>query len=282
MRFGASTFIWVSPFGNDTLDLLDRVKKLGFDCIEICIEEPETIDPPRIRARLDALGLDVLVCGAFGPARDMSAEAEDVRAAAGTYLRACIDAAAELGSPTVAGPMYAGVGNTQMRDAQGRRAQWDRAVATLGPIADHAAARGIKLALEPLNRFETDLVNTVAQGLAMLADIGRPNVGLLLDTFHMNIEEKNIPTAIRAAGDRIFEFHACSSDRGTPGEDHLPWPEIVDALGSVGYDGPVVIEAFTPAIREIARAVSLWRPLAASEDALAGGGLAHLRRVFRA
>ena len=280
MRFGASTFIWVSPFGPDTLDLIGRVKDFGFDLIEICVEDTETIDTDRIRERLDACGLDVLVCGAFGPSRDMSSTDPSVRDAAARYLRTCIDIAARLGSPSVSGPMYAGVGNTALREPADRRAQWDRAVEGLGRIADHAASRDVKLAFEPLNRFETDLINTVDQGLRLITDIGRPNVGFLLDTFHMNIEEKSIPDAIRRAGRHIFEFHACSSDRGTPGEDHLPWPAIAAALAEAGYDGPVVIEAFTPKIKEIARAVSLWRPLAESEDALASNGLAHLKRVF--
>jgi len=280
MRFGASSFIWVSPFSTDTLDLIDKVKAFGFDLIEICVEDPRTIDVSRVRRRLDDVGLEALVCGAFGPNRDMSSDDPAVRETAASYLRKCIDIAADLGSATVAGPMYAGVGNTAMRDEAERRAQWDRAVAGLGPLADYAATRSVKLAFEPLNRFETDLVNTVDQGLCLIGDIGRSNVGFLLDTFHMNIEEKSIPEAIRRAGRHIFEFHACSSDRGTPGEDHLPWPEIVAALAETGYDGPVVIEAFTPKIKEIARAVSLWRPLAESEDALAGNGVTHLRRVF--
>ena len=279
MRFGASSFIWVSPFSIDTLDLIDKVKAFGFDLIEICVEDPATIDVDQVRRRLDQMGLEVLVCGAFGPNRDMSSDDPAVRETASAYLRRCIDIAADLGSPTVAGPMYAGVGNTAMRDEAGRRAQWDRAVAGLAPLADYAATRRVKLAFEPLNRFETDLVNTVDQGLRLLGDIGRTNVGFLLDTFHMNIEEKSIPEAIRRAGRHIFEFHACSSDRGTPGEDHLPWPDIATALAEVGYDGPVVIEAFTPKIKEIARAVSLWRPLAESDDALASNGLAHLRGV---
>lgn len=280
MRFGASTFIWVSPFGAETLELVTKVKQLGFEIIEICIEDPSTIDADRIRGVLDDEGLDALVCGAFGPDRDMSAEDDGVRAAAAQYLRTCIDIAARLGSKTVCGPMYAGVGNTQVREPAARRAQWRRAAESLAPVADYAADHGVKLALEPLNRFETDLVNTVDQGLRLLEDIARSNVGLLLDTFHMNIEEKSIPDAIRRAGRHIFEFHACSSDRGTPGEDHLPWPEIAAALANVGYAGPVVIEAFTPTIKEIARAVSLWRLLAESEDALAANGLRHLRRVF--
>ena len=280
MRFGASTFIWVSPFGPGTLDLIGKVKGFGFDLIEICVEDPDTIDTDRIRERLGACGLHALVCGAFGPSRDMCSADASVRDAAARYLRTCVDIAARLGSPTVSGPMYAGVGNPALRAPADRGPQRDRADAGLRPDAEHAASRGVRLAFEPLNRFETDLVNTVDQGLKLIADIGRPNVGFLLDTFHMNIEEKSIPDAIRRAGRHIFEFHACSSDRGTPGEDHLPWPAIAASLAEAGYDGPVVIEAFTPKIKEIARAVSLWRPLAESEDALARNGLAHLRRVF--
>ena len=280
MRFGASTFIWASPFSNDTLDLIDHVKALGFDFIEICVENPETIETDRILPRLRQAGLKALVCGAFGPDRDMSSETPAVRDNAARYLSKCVDIARGLGSPTVSGPMYAGVGNTAMRSPEQRRAQRERSAATLRGIADYAAARDVKLALEPLNRFETDLINTVEQGLSFLDDVGRKNVGLLLDTFHMNIEEKDTPAAIRRAGSRILEFHACASDRGTPGEDHLPWKEIAAALSAVAYNGPIVIEAFTPKIKEIARAVSLWRPLAESEDALAANGLAHLRRVF--
>jgi D-psicose/D-tagatose/L-ribulose 3-epimerase len=150
----------------------------------------------------------------------------------------------------------------------------------LKEAASYAAERSIKLAIEPLNRFETDLVNTVDQGIKMVDDVGAENVGLLLDTFHMNIEEKDIPAAIERAAGRIVEFHACSNDRGTPGEDHLPWKAIAEALRDVDYEGPIVIEAFTPEVREIARAVSIWRPLAKSQDALAKDGLSNLRAMF--
>jgi D-psicose/D-tagatose/L-ribulose 3-epimerase len=280
MHIGASTFIWVSPFSGDTLDLINKVKTLGFDLIEICIEDPDTIDTNLIRHALDEARLGVTVCGAFGPNRDMSADDAGIRDDAMRYTRRCIDIAAALGSAVVVGPMYAGVGNTRMLEPAARRRQWAFAVESLARVAGHAAERGIKLALEPLNRFETDLVNTVEQALRLIADVGRDNVGLLLDTFHMNIEEKNIPDAIQRGGERIFAFHACSSDRGTPGEDHLPWIEIAAALRNAAFAGPIVIEAFTPKIKEIAKAVSLWRPLAESEDALARNGLRHLRRVF--
>lgn len=280
MRYGASTFIWASPFSNRTLDLIDHVKAIGFDIIEICVEDPATIDPPAIRERAARAGVSVTICGAFGPNRDLSSEDQAIREAGLAYLERCTDFAEEVGSPFVSGPMYAAVGNTRLLEARARRAQWGRAVASLKAASGYAAGRGVKLAVEPLNRFETDLVNTVDQGLELINDVGADNVGLLLDAFHMNIEEKDIPAAIRRAAGRIVEFHASANDRGTPGEDHLPWREIATALSDAGYKGPVVIEAFTPEIKEIARAVSIWRPLAASQDALARDGLRNLRAAF--
>jgi D-psicose/D-tagatose/L-ribulose 3-epimerase len=237
MRIGASTFIWVSPFSSDTLDLIDKVTAFGFDLIEICVEDPDTIDTAVIGRALKGAGLGVTVCGAFGPNRDMSSADSAVRDNAIGYSCRCVDIAAELGSEVVVGPMCAAVGNTRLLAPSERRRQWDLAVDSVSQVADHAAKRGVRLALEPLNRFETDLINTVNQGLELLADIGRENVGFLLDTFHMNIEEKNIPDAIRRAGKHIFEFHSCSNDRGTPGEDHLPWFEIARLCAGLSTRG---------------------------------------------
>jgi D-psicose/D-tagatose/L-ribulose 3-epimerase len=280
MLFGASTFIWTSPFSNDKLSLIDHAKSLGFDILEICIEDPDTIDVASISTRLTEVGLKATVCGAFGPNRDLSADAGEVRANGIAYLSRCIEIASALGATSVVGPMYSATGKTRMLEPAERDKQWRLAVESIQRVATIAADHGVKLGIEPLNRFETDLVNTVEQGMRMLEDIGRPNVGLLLDTFHMNIEEKDIPAALRRADGHIVEFHACSSDRGTPGEDHLPWPAIASALRDAAFQGPVVIEAFTPGIKEIARAVSIWRPLAESEDALASNGLRHLKAVF--
>jgi D-psicose/D-tagatose/L-ribulose 3-epimerase len=277
MRLGASTFIWTSPFGDDRLELCAHVAGIGFDVIEICIEDPARVSGAAVSEAASAAGLGVLVCGAFGPDRDASNEDAAVRAGALEYLRSCIDIAAEVGSPIVAGPMYAPTGQARMLSSDERRAQWERAVQTIREAADYAAERGVDLAIEPLNRFETDLVNTTEQGVQLCRDIDRPNVGLLLDAFHMNIEEKSIADALRAAGPFVRHFHACENDRGTPGSGHVEWSEVFAALADIGYDGDVVIEAFTPEITEIARAVSLWRPLAASPDALASEGLAFLR-----
>jgi D-psicose/D-tagatose/L-ribulose 3-epimerase len=150
-------------------------------------------------------------------------------------------------------------------------------VESLGRAGAHAAERGVTLAIEPLNRFETDLVNTVDQGVRLCDDIGADNVGLLLDTFHMNIEERHIGAAIRSAGRHVRHVHTCENDRGAPGSGHIDFGEVFRALDAIGYDEDVVIESFTPEIVEIARAVSLWRPLAPDGDTLASEGLRFLR-----
>ena len=281
MHFGASTFIWVSPFSNKTIGLVKKVHEMGFDLIEICIEDPSTIDPPRIKEALEENAIGATVCGAFGLDRDASSEDDRVRGNAAQYLNKCIDIAAELGSPLVAGPMYAATGKTRLLSRDERAKQWALAVETLKPVAEYGERRGVRLAVEPLNRFETDFINTVEQGLDLLDQIGSSNVGFLLDTFHMNIEEKDIPGAIRQAGSKVFHFHSCENDRGTPGTGHVEWEGVVSALGAIDYLGPVVIEAFTTEITEIAKAVSLWRPLAPDQDSLARDGLRFLRDVFQ-
>jgi D-psicose/D-tagatose/L-ribulose 3-epimerase len=277
MRIGASTFIWASPFGDADLHLAAHVAALGFDVLEICIEDPARVTPERVRDAADAAGVGLSVCGAFGPDRDVSADDPDQRERGVDYLRTCIDIAAAVGAPHVAGPMFSATGKARLlpEDARERQRRW--AADGLARAADYAGERGVRLAIEPLNRFETDLVNTVEQGLDLCERIGADNVGLLVDTFHMNIEEKALGAALRAAGDRVFEVHACENDRGAPGSGHVPWDDVFAALEAIGYDGLVAIEAFTPQIEEIARAVSTWRPVAASQDDLARDGLAFLR-----
>lgn len=280
MMIGASSYIWVSPFSTDKTEQLAHAKEIGFDVYEIAVERPELIDEEKVLTEAQKAGIKVYVCGAYGETRDISSDVPEYRDNGMAYGKRLIDMAAALGSPYVAGPMYAAVGRTRLADRDEKERQMRFAVENMKRLADYASGRGVKLAIEPLNRFETDFINTVEQGLYFLDRIGYDNVGFLLDTFHMNIEEKSIPDAIRSAMGKIFDFHACANDRGTPGEDHFEWEEIREALKDAGYEGPIVIEAFTPGIREIAKAVSLWRQLAESPDCLARNGLRFLRSVF--
>ncbi len=280
MKIGASSFIWVSPFSGETLFLLQKVRGMGFDAFEICIEDPSTIDPSAIAEAAGAAGIGLLICGAFGPERDIGSEDGARRENGLRYIKTCIDIATAVGSELVAGPMYAGSGNMRQRTEDEARIRRGYIIENMRAAADYAAERGIKLALEPLNRFETDLINTVHQGNEMIDAIGKDNVGFLLDTFHMNIEETDICQAIRMAGKRLFHFHACANDRGTPGNDNFDWQSIARALRDIQYDRYAVIESFCIDIKEIARSVSLWRPVADSPDTLAREGLAFLRRTL--
>jgi D-psicose/D-tagatose/L-ribulose 3-epimerase len=280
MKIGASTFIWVSPFSNKTLDLAEKAREMGFDILEICVEDPKTIDAKSILDRLEKNGLETTICGAFGRDRDASSEDASIRDQAVSYIKTCVDIAQQLNSRVVAGPMYSAVGKTRLLSLSEKEQQWEWAIDSLRKAGDYAGERNVKLALEPLNRFETDFINTAEQGLELVDRIGNSNVGLLLDTFHMNVEEKDSAEAIRKAGPHIFHFHTCENDRGTPGTGQVNWSAVKGALSDARYEGPVVIEAFNSGIKEIARAVALWRPLASSPDSLASEGLRFLRTLF--
>lgn len=284
MKFGVNTFNFVSPFRTATdLSLLDRVRGMGFDLIEVAFEDPATLDTGALAARAAAVGLGALACGVFPPERDLSSADDAVRRAAAGYIRGLIDAAATLAptldglTPVVGGPLYGAVGKAPAPDRDARQRERDRAAAELRPLAAYAGERGVRLALEPLNRFETDLINVVEQGLALIDAVGSPHLGLHLDTFHMHLEEQDSAAAIRRAGDRLFHFHACENDRGVPGRGQVRWPEVAAALGRAGYDGAVVIESFTPEVSSIARAVCIWRDIAPDQETIAAEGLAFLR-----
>jgi D-psicose/D-tagatose/L-ribulose 3-epimerase len=276
---GVNAWVWVSPPADAALaELAPRVKAMGFDLLEIAVEHPGDWNPARTAELLAANGLGASVCVAMGPGRDLTDP--DAVAATQDYVRYCIDAAATIGASALSGPLYTPTGKTWQMDDAERAATIERLVAGLAPLADYAGERGVRLGIEPLNRFETSFLNNAAQTMEVIDGLSSPAVGLLLDTFHMNIEEKDQAAAIRFAGDRLVHFHACGCDRGVPGADHIAWDAIAAALREIDYQGAVVIESFTPDNQTIARAAAIWRPLAASQDALAREGLAFLRGVF--
>lgn len=280
---GANTWIWVSPLTDGALaELAPRIAGWGFDVIELPVENPGDWDPGRTADLLAELGLGATVCAVMPPGRELVATGPDVVAATQAYLGACVDAAAAVGSGVVVGPIYASVGRTWRFGAEERATYARQLREALAPVADHGAARGVRLAVEPLNRYETSVVNTVEQGLEMIEGLPPEGVGLALDVYHLNIEERDPAAAVRLAGEagRLAHVQVCGNDRGAPGADHIDWPALRDALAEVGYDGPLCIESFTAENASIATAASIWRPLARSQDAIATDGLAFLRSVW--
>jgi D-psicose/D-tagatose/L-ribulose 3-epimerase len=281
MKFGVNTFVWVSPCTTQAVkDLAPKVKSMGFDILEISVENPDLIDMDAVKEILKENQLESIVCGAFGPDRNICSIDPAIRENARKYILWLIDAAAQLESETVCGPMYSAVGKDHIEDPVERQKEWQRAVTGIKEMAEAARKKGIKLALEPLNRFETDMINVVSQGLKFIEETGMDNVGFHLDTFHMHLEEKDSADAIRRAGKKIFHFHACENDRGVPGTGQVRWNEIAKALKEANYSGPVVIESFTDQVKEIARAVCIWREIAPSQDAIAVQGLKFLKPLL--
>lgn len=277
MTFGINTFLFSSPFTNESLPLLERFSRWGFDSVELALEDPSHIDPKTFAT---ALRNNNLVCGsvcaAMGPGRDLRGSAQEQQDA-NDYMKGIMDVMAEINAPALIGPLYSSVGRAEPTSERDYKKQWEIVVKHLQALADYASERNIKLAIEPLNRYETDFINTCEQALKLVNDIGNDAAGILLDTYHMNIEEKNSATAIRKAGSRLVHFHACGCDRGTPGNDHINWNEIVPALKEIGYDGSVVIESFTTDVKVIAKAASIWRQFEPSQEDIAIKGLQFLK-----
>ena len=274
---GVNTWVWTSPLTDDRFEpLVRKIAAMGFDAVELPLENVGDWDPHRAREVLDDAGLLPVVIGAMGPGRSLVARAGDV-AATQEYLRGCIRAATIVGATRVAGPFYAPTGVTWRMDTDERTALERELRENLRPLIDEVAALGIRLAVEPLNRYETSLINTVDQALGALGPLLGEGLGLALDTYHLNIEEKRPSDAVRTAGAAIAHVQVCGSDRGAVGADHTDWPGLLRALDDAGYDGVLGLESFTGDNATIAVAASVWRPLAPSQDALAADSLAFLR-----
>lgn len=280
MQFGINTFLFSSPFTNASVSYFPKFKEWGFDSVEIALEDAAHIDPLFIQKALEENGLKChTICAAMGPDVDMRGT-EKQQEDAHRYLRSLVDVISILGAEFLAGPLYSSVGRADAVPPEEYKMQWNMVVENLRDLAVYAASKDVKLAIEPLNRFETDFINTVDQSLQLIADIGHESVYLHYDSFHMNIEEKDQPAAILKAGKLLGHFHACGCDRGTPGNDHINWEGIKKALNQVGYEGGVVIESFTQDVKVIAKAAAIWRKIEPSQQAIAEDGVKFLRQLF--
>lgn len=281
MQTGVSTFVWVSPFSTASFHLLQKIKAAGYDIIEVAVEDEALIDWQQLRSMAEDTGLKITISGAFGPDRDLSSDDARIRRQALDYIISCTRIAERMGSPVFTGPLYAAVGKTRIVSAEQKAKERNWCLQGLREAAKAANDHGILLGVEPLNRFETDMINTVDQALELVKEAGHPSLRISLDTFHANIEEKNISAAIRKiGGERLCHVQGNESDRGTPGTGHLDWPGIRDALRDIGYNGAIVLETFGAPSKELARAACIWRPLARSADELATEGAAFYRRIF--
>ncbi|MFT2009292.1 sugar phosphate isomerase/epimerase [Pontibacter sp. 13R65] len=278
LKFGVSTWLWTSPFSTETIALFPKIKAMGYDLVEIPVEDPALVDIVRVKAALALHELEPVICGAFGTSRDLTHDDPAYHKTSMDYIEACLDICVGLGAKFFAGPMYSAVGKARLVSAEQKQVEWERAVTNLQKVCVQADARGLEIALEPLNRFESDLINTAQDVMQLVQDINHPAAKVLLDGFHMNIEEPDIEKAILLAGEKLIHVQVSENYRGTPGTGQTRWDAYKRGLTTIGYTGAVSIESFTPEVKELAGAVCIWRPLVPSQDGFAQEGLQFLKK----
>lgn len=274
---GVNTFVWYSPLNDEGLrTIIPRVAEWGYDTIELVLENPGDWNPELAAELVREHGIQPAVSAVVPPGRNIVAASDDEIARTQDFYRHCVDVAQIVGARIVGGPMYTAVGRTWRLSADERRTLLRDYAENMKPVADAAGEAGVILAVEALNRYETSFINTTEQLLEAIDPLPEESVGLLFDTYHANIEEKNPAEALRASAPRLRAMQVCANDRGTPGEDHIDWSAYGDVLRDINYQGAMSIETFTPDNEIIATAASIWRQLAPSPDDLARDGLAFL------
>jgi len=281
LKIGINTFLFASPFTDKNLSILKDFKEMGFDGVEFALENKGDFNYRDTLSALKDNGLECCsICGAFGPGRDLRGNSEEQEASK-RYIMDCLEACKELECDVFVGPVYSAVGRAEAYSESERREQWETVVKNLRDVCKYAEDLGVYIAVEPLNRFETDFINICLDAKRLIEDVGSESLKIHLDTFHMNIEEKSLSMAILEAGDLLYHVHASENDRGAPGTGTVDWKGVRDALKRIGYTRYLVIESFTPDVEIIAKAASIWRSTEKSNRDLAVKGLKFLRGLFQ-
>jgi D-psicose/D-tagatose/L-ribulose 3-epimerase len=272
MLFGAHAFIWAGDWTPEGAEkVIGGAAEAGLDFVEIPLLRPESMDVSGTRALLDRHGIGCTCSLGLPEAAHLPFAPEKAE----SFLKGAVDVTAGLGSPVLCGVLYAHLGTLTGRPPTEK--ELGAIARVLKNVARHAAEKRVSLGLEPVNRYETYLVNLAEQAGAMLDRIGEPNVFVHLDTYHMNIEEKGFYDPIVATGARMQYIHLSESDRGTPGTGNVHWDEVFRGLGAIDYDGYLVMESFAAINEDLAGATALWRDVVGDPEALVRDGLAFLR-----
>jgi D-psicose/D-tagatose/L-ribulose 3-epimerase len=276
VRYGLNLLVYTAAFTKEKLDLIPKVADLGYDGVEIPFNDLSLLDASATKQALEKAGMGMTACCVMMPGENPCSPDADEREKAVARLKTMVDLTGEMGGDAVAGPLYSPCGYLTGKAATEEELKW--CAEGLAEAAAHAEKAGIPLAVEPLNRFETYVINTVDQALDMVERVGSDYLTIQVDTFHANIEEKDTGAAIRKVGKKhLGHFHASESDRGVPGTGQVAWDEAFSALKDVGYDKWVTIESFAIGILDLCAAASIWRPIYESADGLAKDGLAFLK-----
>lgn len=277
LTYSIHAYAWTPRWSNETLDLIDRAKAIGFNMIEIPLMELDTINPAAIRQRLNEIGIGVCTSTACSDDADPTSEDDAIRNRARTYLKGCVKATADMGGTVFTGVTYSAIGR-KIPAIPGEE-YWQRAAAVLKETAKYARDFGVIIGIEPINRYETFLVNTCDQAIRLMNMIDEPNVKVHLDAYHMNIEECDFYTPTMKAVPHLCHYHLSESHRGTVGTGLVDWDSIYQALSEAGYEGTVGMESFIEPSPAMAAATCIWRRLAEDTDTSLKDGLYFLKTL---
>lgn len=276
MKFGMNLLLWTDTLTEAHRPILQMLKKQGYDGVEIPIFDPSPDKYAAVGMWLDDLGLGRTAVTCRGAADNpLSADAK-VRAAGVAATKAVLEACQAAGITILAGPYHSALGH--FSGAGPTSDEWKWGVESMQQVAEHAARCGVTLACEYLNRFECYFLNSAADMVRFVKEVNHPNCRMMYDTFHANIEEKNITRAVQDCAEYTVHVHISENDRGTPGEGHVGWEESFEALRGTGYDGWMVVEAFGLALPALAAATKIWRRMYESEEQLARDSLAFMKK----
>lgn len=277
MKLGIHAYAWCSQWSNDTLDLIDRVKGLGLDFIEIPLMALETFDAKAISQRLHQVGIETCTSTVLLNDTDITSDDPAIRKKGVEYLKKCVDATSQIGAHNFSGVIY----SKHVKSLKSRPTQkdWDYSADALREVGEYAAKQNINIGIEPVNRYETYLVNTCEQAIKLKEMIGLDNIKIHLDTYHMNIEEKDFYTATKNAGQDLIHYHLCENDRGIPGTGTVDWDGIFRGLSEINYDGYAALESFVDTTDNMNTWV--WRQLAPNGDVLVKEGVAFIKQKMK-
>jgi len=279
VKFGVHLFLWTERFDKPAIRLIEKAKRFGFDGVEIPLMELDVIDVEATRRELKKHEMECIGSLGLSLEHDITSDDENIRRNGIEFMKRCVDVVSQLEGDAINGVIYIAWGKIVGRSRTPE--EWKRSVKALKEVCRYAYSYGISLGLEPVNRFETYFLNTAEDAVKLAKDVGEPNIKVHLDTFHMNIEEKNFYDPIKMAGDLLYHMHCCENDRGIPGTGHVNWDEVFQALSEINYDRWLVIESFTPEIKKVAASTAIWRKIAPSADAIAEEGLKFIKQMAK-
>ncbi len=275
MRYGMNLLLWADTLTDEALPLLDQIKAIGFDAVELPIFELDVDKCAKWGKRLDDAGLARTAVTVRGVEDNPMSCDPKIRRKGVAANRAALDCCQAAGGETLVGPFHSALG--YFSGGGPTRDEWNWAVESMKEVAEHAERCGVTLGIEYLNRFECYLLNTAADAARFCRDVAHPRCRMMYDTFHSHIEEKNTSAAIRALKDCLVHVHISENDRSTPGSGNVRWAETFDALREIGYDNLMVIEAFGLSLERLIPATKIWRRMYANERQLAADGLKFMK-----